>query len=339
MMKRYFFYLALFFFVGCEQKNEDNIKVTAIYKEMKTHCIGRHLVDFPIGFDLVDGSVATFKQIQVPTDAASIDLVTRSSNITHSEFLRKVQKRRAEIVAAEDETTDILKEVKSLSDDAILFRILQIGDAYISEMHILKGGNYLVITTNSFRNLFLEAESRLGEFAKNIKSVDMQVSNNTGFCLGAVVVQGQYSKEYVTFSFRSRLQPDILISVDIDTYSPDESETLLHRVNGPNSLLKKFDVRSNVLREGDLKIAGMQAQEWLSSTKLGDDRDMKQFVFALETTRSTPSPGRPHIHVDFSTGQQDIKGNNHPNSLNDKEAIFLWDSIIKSIRSSSAPSN
>jgi hypothetical protein len=332
MIWRILFYILLALGAGCGQKNEENSKVPTVIKEMQTHCIGRHLVDLPTGFELTDGATSIFKQANAPVDAPTIDVITRASGITRAEFAKKVKKRRTEIVAAADDTTDILKEMKSIGDNATLFRILQIGDAYISELHILKGDRYLSMTTDSFHNQFLEAETRLADFSKNVALDSASADSHPGFCLGPVVIQGQYVKEYATFSFRSRLQPDVLLSVDVDTYLPDEAETLLHRVSGPGSLLKKFDVRNKVLREGELKVGGMRAQEWLSWAKLGDDRDKKQFAFALETTRAKPSPAQPHIHVELATGQQDLKGDNHTNSLSDEEAISLWDSIVKSIR-------
>ena len=160
----------------------------------------------------------------------------------------------------------------------------------------------------------------------------MQPSSTAkGFCIGPIAVQGNYDLEQTDFAFRSKKRPDVIIVIDIDTYSSssEESDTLLQRVSGERSLLSIFDVRHKVLRKGNLTIAGMKAQEWLATFENGDHKDQQ---FALESYRPKPSPDHPELHMEMTTGQQDLDGVRHTSSLSDKEAMAVWDTMVKSIR-------
>jgi hypothetical protein len=306
--------------------------VSTIKKETQTFCVGRHLIDLPMGFEPVVQVTALFKQPGLTKNGAPMSVAIRAAGITRPLFSAMVTKRKAEIVAFGDDTTDILKEAKALGEDATMFRILRIKEAYTSELHVLKGDTYLTIEANSYHARFLEAEEHLNAFVADIVIAASPSIPQRGFCLGPVVAKGLYDKESANFSFRNKERPDIVISIGVNTYVRDESETLLQRVSGPDSLLKKFDARNKVLREGELKVAGMRAQEWLSWVKLGEHRDKKQFGFALETMRPAPGPDYPLIHIELDTGESDLNGVRHVNSLTDEEAIALWDSIVKSIR-------
>jgi hypothetical protein len=321
-------YIFMLLAAGCQSKEKTTMPT--MDKETQTFCVGRHLIDLPADFALA-GVSAHFLPIGVD-DGGPLEVTIEPASVTRAEFLTAVEKRRAAIAAFADDTTDILKDVKTLKDDATLFRILLIDVDYSSELHLLKGDRYLSIETKSYHSHFSEAEARLAAFADNTELPSAAKELQTGFCLGTVVVKGKYDAEYASYNFRSKRHPDLMIGVEIDTYARDERQTLLQRVNGPDSLLKKFDARNKVLREGELTVAGMRAQEWLSWIKLGEHRDKKQFGFALETMRPTPGPTFPHIHIDLDTGEHDANGDQQPNSLSDKEAIALWDSIVKTIR-------
>jgi hypothetical protein len=154
--------------------------------------------------------------------------------------------------------------------------------------------------------------------------------------MGEVVINGNFTRESSQANYRSEKMADIIFGIENDTFSPDESTTLLQRVDGPDSLLRKFDVKPHVLRKGELQVASMKAQEWLSWVMLGDgEARQKNYGFALESMRPVPSPAQPHIHLDLDSAQPDEKGNQHANTLSDADAVALWDSVSRSIRSRS----
>jgi len=303
-----------------------------IATKLETVCVGRHLIDMPVGFAPVMPLAAIFKSGDRDDDASPLNLNILGDGTTIDSFEATVQKRRGEIVAFSDDSTDILKEVITKGRSATLFRIMQVKESYMSELHLLNGDLHLTAKMESYYGRFNEAETTLFSFANKISLANEKPDRRIGFCLGPIAVLGLYKTESARVTFRSDLQPDILISVDIDTYGWDDPITLFQRVSGPNSLLQKFDVRNNVLRKRELEVAGMHAQEWLGSVKLGENRDKKQFGFALETRRPNPGQTAPRLHIELDTGQNDRNGTKHQNSMTDEQAIVLWDSIISSIR-------
>jgi hypothetical protein len=329
-MCRIFLFILMILSAGCEIK--EKMLVATMNKNMQAICIGRHLLDLPTGFEQAVGSAGIFRPIGTNDDGSTMDVAIRAFGIKRAEFMAAVQKRRAELTVAGDDTTNIFQEMKTIGENATLFRVLRINDSYMSELHLLTGEQYITIATNSYHGHFPEAEARLVTFSANVELAQAPTDPQPGFCLGPIVIKGDYEDEYGSFMFRDKQRPDVVVSVVVDTYARDESVTLLQRVSGPDSLLKKVDARNVVLREGELKVAGMRAQEWLSWIMLGENRDEKQFGFALETMRPTPSPVQPHIHINLDTGQPDRDGTAYANSLTDQEAVALWDAVVKTIR-------
>ena len=301
-------------------------------KEMETICLGRHLIDVPAGFKPMLPLSAIFRPQNGSEKPTSIDVNVLDVRATPTIFAAELEKKRGALVSASRGETNILKDVLAIGRDSTLFRIQEIKDSYTSELHLLKDAVYIGARAESYNGRFNEAEKDLFTFAKNIIALSATDDRQPGFCLGPIVVQGLYKAESASVTFRSDAEPDIMIAIDIDTYGRDEPGTLLQRMTGPNSLLEIFDVRHTVVRKREMSIAGMHAQEWLGSVKLGENADKKQFKFALETRRLKPGPAAPRIHIEFDTGQNDRHGNEHQNSLTDQRATALWDSIITSIR-------
>ena len=294
-------------------------------------CIGRHQIDVPKDFEQMMSLTSIFTPPGLTEAGAPIDVALKSGRIERNAFKAEVDKRHAAIKAAQRRVTRVLKEVIPVGHDATIFRILEVAQSYKSELHFWKGGAYLVATSASYENSYKQAEERLVAFAANVEPVPASGPQG-GFCLGPVTVKGNYAGEYATFAFRSKAAPDVVLSVELDTYAPDESQSLLKRVGGPDSLLKKFQANNKVMREGEIKVAGMRAQEWLSWVKLGREGDKKQYGFALETMRPVPGEMQPRIHVELDSGQSGPNGERLDNSLDDQQAVSLWDAMVKTIR-------
>lgn len=302
-------------------------------ESVETFCVGRHSIDLPTGFRLAMPLSASLRPERFNNAASSIEVGVIADGMTSLSFVAAVSKRQGEILALSDDTTDILKEVIDKGENATLLRILKIEQSYADELHFLKSNLYFILEAKSYDGRFLEAEANLLKMADYIfvtQSSDGEVQN--GFCLGPVVARGEFQEESATFEFRNDKQPDVVVKIEIDSFGRDETRTLLQRVDGPDSILVKFDARNTVLRKGKVIVAGQPAEEWLSSVKLGANRDWKQFGFALETTRRKPGSGAARIHIDLDTGQYDQHGVKRPNSMSDEQAIALWDLLVSSMR-------
>lgn len=303
--------------------------VAANSAETQTVCFGRHQMELPKDFELTMGASSIFTPPELTSDDGKVEVTIRASRVTSGEFKALVDERQAKIAADADTHTDVLKEVIAAGNDATIFRIQRIKNSYTSELHLLKGGIYITAASKSYDNHYAEAETRLRAFAGNVEPVTGANVTPMVFCLGPVLIKGQYAGEYAKFRYRGKTYPDVAIELELDTYAPDESESLLQRVDGETSLLRKFSAGHKVLRKGELFIAGMRAQQWLGSIWPGDK---KQYGFAAETMRPAPSPTQPRMHLGFDSGQKGIDGAEYATTLTDQQAMDLWDGVVKSIR-------
>jgi hypothetical protein len=323
-----------FLSAACDRKESSKMPIS---QKMKPYCVGRHLFDVPSEFRLIYPLSGVFRQASHNRKLSTIGIKIVAENLTPIEFAQGVEKRRIELIASRRDKRNLLEAVISPDQNATLFRVSRIEDSYMSEAHLLKGAAYFTAEARSYSGLFEVAEADIFDFASKIALADNINFSQSGFCLGPLIVGGDYEAESVTTVFRSDQRPDVIISISIDSYNRDDPVTLLQRVTGPNSLLEQVDVRSTVLRKGQLEVAGMNAQEWLGTVKLGEHRDKRQHGFALETRRAKPGPNAPRIHLELDSGKQDLNGVERPNSLSDEDAIALWDSVVSSIRPRQSP--
>lgn len=299
-------------------------------EEMSTVCMGRHQMDLPKEFEQTMGSISIFEPHRLPESGAPISVALKAARIEPDAFQREVDRRGLKIKDAQRELTNVLKEVIHVSKEATIFRVMEIDDAYTSELHLWKGGAYIVATSDSYENTFKQAEDRLLALATNI-DVAMRPTQR-GFCLGPVLIRGDYAGEGGRLSFRSVKAPDMRLTVSVDTYERDSSKPLVERMSGDSSLLKRFSGNYKVLRKREFQVAGMRAQEWLGWVMLGKQADHKSYGFALETLRPSPGPMQPKIFMEFKTGKQGGVTTLPDSALSDAEAIGIWDGIVKSIR-------
>jgi hypothetical protein len=183
----------------------------------------------------------------------------------------------------------------------------------------------------SYRNQFLAAEDTLERFAAAFKDNGNGLEHH-GFCLGPVVVLGDFKEERANFMFENGLEKGVDFEIAVDTYREDEPKALLARVSGSDSLLSKFSLQHSVLRARELTVAGMRAEEWLGSADLGEQQSEKSLKFVLETMRPSPEKMKPSIHLTFETGQPLEDGSAAPTIMSDEDAIRLWDSVVRSLR-------
>jgi hypothetical protein len=320
--------------VGCEKSNMENTVVSNKIKDFKTFCIGRHSIELPKSFVSSGGTTAVFIPLrsQLNEEETEIQISLIKSGISLNEFQNLVVARKAEIVSEARERTGILSDSRKIGSMSHLFRIQIIDASFLTEVHSIIGDSYYIAQSTSYQNKFLEAEKKLQYFLNNIK-LSKKEPNKSGFCLGEVDIFGQFEREYAKYSFSSGDFPGLVFGVEYDTYVPDPEESLLHRLEGPSSLLRAFDANNKVLRKGELNISSMQAEEWLSWIILGDGAaKQKQYGFALETMRRKPSIEHPQIHVELDA-KKPLTDDSNPTTLSEEEIVSLWDSATRSIRS------
>jgi hypothetical protein len=276
--------------------------------------------------------MGTFKLAEKEPGDPVIDVIVRADHLNPKTFGKEVQKRSYELKDSGSAKIDVLREVKPLSDRATLFRVQRTDDAYVSELNFLIGSSMVTAELKSYRNQFLAAEETLAKFASSFKALDQLPPGRNGFCLGPVVLMGEFRLETADFAFRSANEKGSDFSVRVDTYGRDEVKPLLARVSGPDSLLSKFSLKHSVLRQRELNVAGMRAQEWLSAVDLGDRQPERSLKFVMETMRSAPNKTNPRIHLTFETGHPLDDGSLAPTTIPDDVAVERWDAVVASLR-------
>jgi len=330
-MKHLIMYIVgVFIFSGCEVKNKDNLTMARSNVDFSNYCVGRSSINIPSSYQLADGTSGSFKFNGTSDDDSSIAVVVSKTTMDQAKFSAEINRRRAALKAAADETTDIFRHEEKLAAEAVLFRINRIDDAYVSEINFLRGPAFVTATIKSWDEKFLDAESVLEKF---VQGVQLRVDGSSGaFCLGPVSVSGNFSEETGNYLFVDTVQRGNSLNLDIDTFRPDEKISLLQRMSGPDSLLTKFQSDHKVIRAKKTSFANMNGEEWLGSIKLGEPEHPKKFKFVLESTRSAPSRLAPYFHLSFETGKTLDDGNVDKTIISDDEAVRQWDAIVASVQ-------
>jgi hypothetical protein len=300
-----------------------------------THCVGRHTISMPVPFQ--KGSIVTgiFKLPGAHPQDPGFQVLVNEGEFSKADYIKKINERRNELQIKKFSGVDIFQLEKSIEEESTIFRVQRLEDAYMSEIIFMRGKSIVTINLKSFHDRYLAAEKSLIEFSKIFKEFnsDSSSKNERGFCLGSVVVVGSFKDESGSFIFKNGENSDI--EVEVDTYSPNESKTLLDRMSGPDSLINIFDINHKVLRKGERNVANMRSQEWLGWAKLSEEPDAKSFQFTLETMRQQPSETAPKLNVTFNTGKDLPGGGMAKTTMSDEEAMRMWDDMINSIRPTS----
>ncbi|QJE02013.1 hypothetical protein HH212_19965 [Massilia forsythiae] len=297
---------------------------------MKKHRIGRLMLDLPEEFVIDEGAstIIVPKQENPLQSKMRIEVISGHTNV--QEFMAAVAERKSKLSKSGTEVENALKMSSVQPGHSILFRIMKVDDVYISELDCLAGEAYIRITANSYHGKFEQAEKSLLHFVSKIVQVDDATGDD--FCIGPVCIKGANETESAEFVFRSTSRPDLRVDISVDTYKRDSDDALLTRMASEDSLVKVFDLKHRVLRKGEIMISDMHMQEWLGAAKMGKRDDELEYGFSLETVSSHPDTVKPFIHIEFVSGQYDKGGKKQPNSLNDAQALQMWDKITRSIQ-------
>jgi hypothetical protein len=307
-------------------------EMSAYEPRMKSHCVGRNIVELPDGFQRAPVTTGIFKSTASTIQDPYFDVMVSENGFTSSSFSQAVNTRRSELKESSDSAVDVFEAEQKTDDGAVIFRVRKIDDAYVSEIKFLRGSSLVTVKLDSFRNEYAAAEQQLVKFASNFREnqEDSFGRSNQYFCFGSVSIFGDFKDESGSFLFKNNEGADF--EVDINTYIPDASKPLLARMSGRDSLLAVFDVDHTVLRSGERNIVNMRAQEWLGWAKLSSEDGAKSFKFILETMRKEPRKAAPSISLTFNTGKPLPGGGTAKTTISENEAIQLWDRVVSSIR-------
>lgn len=316
------------------------MKETIQLPTMRTHCIGRYLIDLPEEYAMTSGSELTlyyglgkdFERVfvQAPRQRGEQPelekLVRKASSEFESQHHSETPARnRLALVKELDKNSTLIQAYKgaNLLEYSRFQLYSRRGEAIVR----LEGFNY-----PDTRRTPEYVENQLIRVAQNTRFAASPEQAGQGTCLGTAVIDAKQDGEVFMLVFKSQNHPDAIINIDMNSLTESGDGGLLHRVDSKAGLLRMLDFSSSTLRRGKRQIAGRAGEELLDSGK--QDGKVERYFVAETLVTERSKMNRPVIAVSMSVGGlQDKKNGDYLDpSLSEKESLAWWDAIVGSIR-------
>jgi len=194
-------------------------------------------------------------------------------------------------------------------------------------------GYMLTTSKNSFADVYISKMKEQYEMYLNQVRYrsPTEIPIDPGFCFenGFVANDGKNAKpEHSSLSFSLKGHPDVSIVISSDTYFKQEKSLLIRRKE--SGIEERFPGKIHKIREGKKEVNGMQGEEAITYFPSDDETGVAQNL-VWETLGEVGNNLKPSIHLEISTGEL-VAGETGVSSLSNKEAVALYDTILKSIR-------
>ncbi|UCV02622.1 T6SS immunity protein Tli4 family protein [Dechloromonas denitrificans] len=305
---------------------------------MRTHCVGRYLIDLPEDFALTIGSELQL-YYGLGKDFERVQIELSRLNGEKPTFQQLVRQRVGELQAmpnAKSQSRNMLAELKAIDETMTLVSAYKSPSLLESfRLHLFAQRGEAVVRYENFKYHVSEKpieyfERQLLKVAQETTYTPASTGAQGGTCMGTTTINAGQNGEVFTLAFRSKAHSDVLITIDMNSLPEKGDGGLLKRVDGKADMLTKLGVSSTTLRRGKTTISGRPAEELLDQ---GKDNDKIVRLFSAETLITEPSTlVKPVLAVSMSMGGQIDGGPYVDASLSRDEALAWWDAIISSIR-------
>lgn len=324
--------LALWLWLRDAQPSAHDIKtMQAFTQNMKTHCVGRFLIDVPSAVSDVSGSYET--------QIASVEVNSRSAKpaLDVLQDLDAELQRRA--LALRGQTAGWKNEARflGLTSTGVSGRVLHYltddpQPEGVAEGYVARDGGAFLFKTSAFRP---EHVTELSNFLAEIEPhlhirADDGIPKTPGFCINGGLIATNPKRgenvngwgwtlpghEDVYFGFSSRTNGDT-----VERGLVDREATILKEAGAV--LMGKI----KTIRKARYDIGGMQAQEWSIETT----DDAPEYHFDIEIPGKPNDNASPSIGLSMRVGGYGKGGYIKP-SLTRGEALALWDAVIRTLR-------
>lgn len=329
---------------------------------MRTHCVGRYLIDLPEDMGsprlaystFYFGLDADFKKVEVQMPEREL--------IDHDRFSVLVTQRRNELRDTKNEEMQIpllLKEevLGTPNGDALLLRFLNHKYYRIAnirtEIHAYVQGRYVVLVSDSYtadgksrldedHYKIIDAgptEKRLKRFVEGLEHVKNLEYAGPGFCIGNVLFPQRaigYDEEKATFTFRKKWGESVSLNLDVSMggkYGYERTSLfelwdrgLREMSNFEDPMVRQLYRRERTLEGGVFQEAALQAY-WSRSRKA-------DFKFHLQNLRPEEEAKlafeRPAISVRLETDSPEKGTESVPYRQDDLQRA--WNQWVGSLR-------
>ncbi|MGA0572029.1 T6SS immunity protein Tli4 family protein [Variovorax sp. VNK109] len=336
---------------------------------MRTHCVGRYLIDLPEDMGSPRLAYSTF-YFGLDADFESVEVqMPERELIDHDRFSVLVTQRRNELRDATNDDMKIsmlLKQeiVATENGDALLLRYLEDrnyrSSGIQSELHVFVKGRYLVLQANSYVNYdklpggrsntssdyykFTDpepAEAHLKKMGRALEHVAEADRAGPGFCIGNVLFPQPaigYDEEKATFTFGKNVgeSASLRLTVSMKGKYGYPKRPLFERMDTAASLPDADDADDFQFREvfrRRITRDGVSFQEGAAQGYWRRDRE-SQFNFQLQNTRpedeSMLSFERPAILLEMEAGSFGARHSPSPYRQDDLQRA--WNQWVGSLR-------
>ena len=330
--------------------------VTELTSHMKTHCVGRYLIDLPA--DVQTSGSATLEGVQVNTE-----------KMTQQEFLKEMQQRETELRAMKhlkgylffygDSEAYVNKSAAASIRKEGIWYFIHMGDIDEAPSHrsieVYKWDRdvrlKLEISASDFtrpdqsedsivKQLSPAARNDVGQKLSNTLYLarhfqgraDDDIPTGPGVCFeGGFIAGAAGDKERVATIFRLKDHPDVKTLIITDS-GHDEDTTLLQRSDQIDA--QREERKGRIIRKGRVDLPGLSQPEELLMSGITNSQ-IEGHHFALEANSRTSNAKTPLFMLDMDNGL--FPYNTPPAertkaSLTEGEAVALWDAVSRTVR-------
>lgn len=306
-----------------------NVAMAQQSDKTKTWCIGRFLVTLPANAELKTERDAYF--------FFSVD----SARMKRTEFSDFLQRKEATLRSARhDSGNALLQKSLPFGVDSRVFTFWE--NKWVKELVNIEGHRFIGGRRFSISDKFSTDKEGLAisstkELLQSLRYRDrFEIPVEPGFCIdyGFIPDAGD-NNEKVNVSFAFKGQPDMHLS--ISTLIKEPGPTLLERSGGALSMLGSMASQVQNVRSAKRSLGPLAGEEWLVKVPTEGNNVGHQFTWE---TQGDDRSDYPFISIDLKTSLKGDSIDGRPSSLNDREALELWDSILNSfkLRPTSKPS-
>lgn len=303
---------------------------------MRTHCIGRLLIDLPEDFEhsplseveLVYGLDENWRKVKV-----TVPRIDESQPTLQALKAKQV----AELTAryeADTPTKNMLALTRAVDSETELVRAhresLSSFDVHVFRQIASAVG--LFESASYKKDKPEDIETRLLSIAQSTRYVADPSTAGKGTCLGPLLIDAGQDGEWFMLSFHSPKDPVLHIGVNMNSLRAEaEDGGLIARTDRRTTeFLRPMGIKLDFIRRGKVLLAGGPGEEQAFRY---EENGVKYLSFAAEVLQSSPATfAVPVINVEMKLGGQLLSGEYRGASMSEKDALALWDAIIKSIR-------
>ena len=303
--------------------------------KMKTHAIGRHLLNLPEGFEGLVGNSAAFYFGQ-GKEARKFTVSLRARSASAGSLASLVRERIAALTAARHETLDrpmLVREQASAGGRVHLVRSYedsQLGHVLRSELYCLAGAAIAHLEAQSYRVAPDAAEERLLAMASQINALESPLQAGPGFCIEPLLIAMKADQEIATLNFKSSNRADLLFTVDINALSANPAPSLLGRWDRDFAgVLGALSEAPKTIRRSKTILGDMAGEELLTRARIDGRLVLK---FSAESTRAQPSFAMPLLSLTLDTEPVGASETWPAPSWSEEEAVKVWDAVTRSLR-------